>query len=131
MAAILLDTTVIIDLLRGRGDALRRLEALRRAGDVPYVCAINVEELWRGARGNAEEKKLIQLLEGLRVVTLGSEEGERAGRWRRDFARKGVTLGQAACLIAAAAVAIGAPLATSNTRDFPMPELVVEDWAAP
>jgi len=50
MAAVLLDTTVVIDLLRGRPDAIRRLRRLRDSGDQPYVCAINVEETARGLR---------------------------------------------------------------------------------
>jgi len=47
MARVLLDTTVLIDALRGR-PAADRLRGLRRAGDVPFVCAINIEELVRG-----------------------------------------------------------------------------------
>ena len=31
-------------------------------------------------------------------------------------------------LIAATAVGIGAPLATANVTDFPMPELEVQEW---
>jgi hypothetical protein len=53
-----------------------------------------------------------------------------AGRWRRDFAAKGVTLSQADCLVAAAALSVGATLATGNPRDFPMRELAVEEWPA-
>jgi len=128
--AIFLDTTVLIDALRGR-PAADRLRALRRSGVFPFVCAINVDELWRGARGPVQENELTKLIRGLRIAPLGEEEGERAGRWRRDFATRGVTLGQADCLIASAAVTIGAPLATANITDFPMRELVVEDWSAP
>ena len=47
---------------------------------------------------------------------------------RRDFARRGVTLSQADCLAAAAAVAVGARLATGNPKNFPMPEVVLEHW---
>ncbi|HEX9269651.1 MAG TPA: PIN domain-containing protein [Candidatus Limnocylindria bacterium] len=126
MPALLLDTTVLIDALRGRA-AADRLRALRSVSDPPYVCAINVEELWRGARAT-EEAAVRRLLRGLRTAGLGDEEGERAGRWRRDFATRGVTLSQADCLIAAAAVAVRARLATGNPSDFPMPELVVEHW---
>ncbi len=128
MAALLLDTTVLIDALRGR-EAAERLKALRRSSDPPYVCAINVEELWRGAR-RGEEAAIGRLVRGLRVAPLGGAEGERAGRWRRDFAAKGITLSQADCLVAAAALAVGARLATANTKDFPMREIVVEEWPA-
>ena len=44
-----------------------------------------------------------------------------------DYAVQGVTLSQADCLVAAA-VTVGACLATGNPRDFPMAELTVEHW---
>ena len=70
------------------------------------------------------------LFEGLRIAPLGREEGELAGEWRRSFAERGVTLAQADCLVAAAAVGVGATLATGNPKDFPMEGLAVETWAA-
>lgn len=129
MGAFLLDTTVLIDLLRGRAGARRRLETLRRSGDDPYVCAINVEEAVRGLRPQ-EGEAARRLLEGLREAPLGSAEGWRAGEWRRGLADGGRTLSQADCLIAAAAQAIGARVATGNPKDFPMSELAVEHWPA-
>lgn len=126
MAALFLDTTVLIDALRGRS-AAERVRALRSDPSPPYVCAINVEELFRGARPN-EQAAIRRLLRGVRLAPLGAEEGELAGRWRRDFARRGITLSQADCLVAAAAVRVGAHLATGNPKDFPMSELFVENW---
>jgi predicted nucleic acid-binding protein len=123
---VLLDTTVLIDALRGRPAAARVL-ALRASGDVPWICAINVEEVHRGIRAG-EEPTVGRLLEALRVVPLGREEGERAGAWRRAYAARGMTLAQADCLIAAAAVSVNARLATGNPRDFPMPEVDVDHW---
>ena len=124
--AVLLDTTVLIDALRGR-PAAGRLLALRSGGEVPWVCAINVEEVWRGVRAG-EDLAVTRLFDGLRIATLGRAEGERAGTWRRAFAARGVTLAQADCLVAAAAVGVGARLATGNWKDFPMPEVEVERW---
>jgi predicted nucleic acid-binding protein len=127
MAASLLDTTVLIDALRGR-PAAQRIKGLRGRGEgVPYVCAINVEELARGLRAG-EEAALHRLLDGLKITPITREDAERAGRWRRDFALRGVTLSQADCLIAAAAAGIGARLITGNPRDFPMKEVTVEHW---
>lgn len=126
MARLLLDSTVIIDALRGR-PAASRLAGLRRVGTEPWVCVISVEEIWRGLRPH-EEPVARRLFNGLRLAPLGVVEGAQAGTWRRDFAGNGVTLHQADCLIAAAAIGIGATLATANVADFPMPELVVENW---
>lgn len=126
MGAVLLDTTVLIDALRGRA-AAHRLRDLRRAGDTPFVCAVNVDEIVRGLRGG-EEEGARRLLTGLRIAPLGREEGWRAGQWRRELAASGRTLSQADCLVAAAAVGVGARLATGNPADFPMPGLAVDHW---
>jgi len=122
----LLDTTVLIDALRGR-PAARRLHGLRGNGHVPWICAVNVEEVLRGAGGDSEPL-VMRFLNGLQMAPLGRAEGERAGRWRREYAGKGITLSQADCLIAAAAVGVGAQLATGNPKHFPMPELDVQHW---
>jgi predicted nucleic acid-binding protein len=126
VARLLLDSTVLIDALRGRS-AADQLTSLRRVGTEPWVCALSVEEIWRGLRPD-EEPIARRLLHALRLAPLGVTEGERAGRWRRDFAAQGVTLHQADCLIAAAALGVGAALATANVDDFPMSELRVERW---
>ena len=72
----------------------------------------------------SEEASVTRLLNGLRVAPLGRIQGEQAGRWQ--FAKRGVTLSQADCLVAAATLGVGARLATSNLRDFPMKGLVVD-----
>jgi predicted nucleic acid-binding protein len=129
MAAILLDSTVVVDVLRGRPRTLARLDGLEASGDVPYVCAVTIEEVSCGMlpreRGAADV-----LFAGLAVAPLGMAEGRLAGFWRRTFRRRGKTLTQSDCLIAAAAVGIGGSLATGNPKDFPMPGLQVEHWPA-
>jgi len=126
VSRLLLDSTVLIDALRGRS-AAAQVAGLRRQGVEPWVCAISVEEVWRGLLPD-DEAPARRLFNALRVAPLGIAEGVRAGTWRREFARRGVTLHQADCLIAAAAVGIGASLATANASDYPMLELTVEHW---
>lgn len=128
MSRLLLDSTALIDALRGRS-AAERVAALRRVGVEPWTCAISVEEIWRGLRPG-EEAVAGRLFSGLRLAPLGRTEGILAGTWRREFARRGFTLHQADCLIAAAAVGIGAGLATANVEGFPMPEVEVSHWPA-
>jgi predicted nucleic acid-binding protein len=129
VAAVLLDTTVVIDLLRGRPGAASRLRELMDRGHEPHVCAINVEETVRGLRP-AEREAAARLISGLRVVPLGADEGWQAGEWRAKHASSGRTLSQADCLVAAASLAIGGRLATGNPKDFAMAELTVEHWPA-
>jgi predicted nucleic acid-binding protein len=122
---LLLDTTVLIDALRGR-PAAERVRALRDTAQPPWICAINVEEVVRGTSG--AEEQVARFLGGLRLAPLGRAEGELAGRWRRDHAHRGITLSQADCLIAAAAIGVDARLATGNPKHFPMPELDLDHW---
>lgn len=123
---VVLDTTVLIDWLRGR-PVVDRVAQLHAQGDVIATTAINVEEIHRGSRPS-EDPAVRRLFDGLVVVPLTREAAERAGAWRRDHAAKGVTLSQADCLIAACATVHGGVLATGNPKDFPMPDLRVEHW---
>ena len=71
MARVLLDTTVLIDVLRGR-PAAARLGSLRGEQDVAFVCAINVEEVIRGLRPG-EEVGARRLFNGMLMAPLGAK----------------------------------------------------------
>lgn len=123
---LVLDTTVLIDALRGR-PAADRIRGLLDAGELLLTTAVNVEEIVRGLRAT-EHAAADSLLTGLRILPIRRGEAKRAGSWRRAHAERGITLHQADCLIAAATVGVGARLATANVKDFPMAELTVEEW---
>ncbi len=126
VALIVLDTTVLIDVLRGR-PAAQRLLKLRRQGDQPATTPINIEEIVRGIRAE-ETSSVSQLFDGLILLPLGRREAELAGAWQREHAAAGVTLAQADCLIAGCAASAGVRLATGNPKDFPMIADAVEHW---
>lgn len=121
-----LDTTVLIDHLRGR-PAAERVLALAERGITAATTAINVEEIARGLRPTEHESAQL-LLEGLVVLPVTAEVAWLAGTWRGQHASRGITLGQADYLIGAASVLAGAPLATGNPKDFPMDEVEILHW---
>jgi len=123
---LLLDSTVLIDFLRGR-PAAGRVDALLRAGETLATTGINVEEIARGLRPD-EEEGARRLVAGLVILPIGSDEGWLAGMWRREASARGVTLAQADCLIAAAAALSTAHLATGNPKDFASMPVAVEHW---
>jgi predicted nucleic acid-binding protein len=129
MAFVVLDTTVLIDVLKERPLTTERFLALESSGDVPHICAITVEEVSAWLRPNERERASV-MFEGLSIAPLGVAEGRLAAWWRQRYRRSGRTLTQADALIAAAAAGIGAKLATGNLKDFPMRELEVEHWPA-
>src|ERR1700730_16522618 len=53
LGRLLLDSTVLIDALRGK-PAAQSVAALRREGTEPWVCAISIEEIWRGVSASEE-----------------------------------------------------------------------------
>ena len=121
-----LDSTVLIDYLRGR-PAVERVAALRDFGDVPATTAINVDEIVRGLKAS-ELDNARKLFSGLVVLPVDVDAGWQAGQWRREFAAAGTTLSQADCLIAATTMISSGKLATGNPKDFPMPGLEVAHW---
>ena len=128
MGATLLDSTVLIDLLRNRPVTTERIRQLLQSGEELCTSAVNVEEIVRGVRGKREQSGVELLFDGLIVVPIGTEEAVAAGTWRRDHAKRGVTLSQADCLVAAACRTVDARLATGNPKDFPIRGVAVDHW---
>jgi predicted nucleic acid-binding protein len=128
MARVLLDTTVVVDCLRGRRRAVGDVRRLRIRGDDPFICVVTVEEVTRGIRPN-EDEAFVEFLQGLLVAPLGVPEGRLAGYWKRSLAKRGRTISQSDALIAAAAIGVEARLATGNPKDFArIKGLDVEHW---
>lgn len=123
---LVLDTTVLVDALRGY-PAARRIRLLRRSGLQLWVTPISIEEVWRGLRPG-EEELADRLVDALRLAPIDRTVARTAGRWRRRHAERGITLHQADCLIAASTHRVTGRLATGNPADFPMSEIVVEHW---
>ena len=113
----LLDTTFVIDYLRGDPEAVATLRRAVELGDEPFVCDIVACEAWTGAHSD-DDLDLIGLLRFVEFVQAGPEQARRAGRWRADARRGGRTLSAPDALIAATADAIDATVLTRNARDF-------------
>jgi predicted nucleic acid-binding protein len=124
----ILDSTVLIDYLRGR-NAVARVGQLLDLGDTVATTAINVEEIVRGLR-EPELDAARALFAGLEVLPVTGSDAWLAGAWRREQAARGVTLAQADCLIAAVTRNSRARLATGNPKDFAAIEDLVDHWPA-
>lgn len=121
MSKILLDTDVLIDLLRGREATRAFLEEVTRTA-VPCCSVVSVAEVYAGLR-TSEERRTGDLLDALVVLPVSRPIAELAGRFKnRTQARR---LELADCLIAATAVVEGASVATRTLRDFPMAEVTL------
>jgi predicted nucleic acid-binding protein len=119
----LLDTAILIDLFRGRQEAIDFLDKLSQEASL-FVCAIVVSEIFSGVRP-AELPKVKEFLEAMNYIQIDYRTAKRAGLYKRDFQKKGINLSISDTLIAAAAVEHSLTLVTKNVRHFPMKELDV------
>jgi len=123
MSSYLLDSGILIRHLRNRPgyhDLLRRLSQ----EDDLYISAFTRVEVLRGMREHERERTYI-LLDSLYTHPLDRETANRAGELLRAWQSRGITLDGPDAVIAASALQIGATLATTNPRHFPMLELPV------
>jgi predicted nucleic acid-binding protein len=120
---LLLDTSVLIDVLRLRHGRRELLAELVRAGNTLATTALNVAELYAGMRPG-EEARTEDFLDALDCYELTVAAGRLAGSLKNKYARRGGrTLTLADTIIAATAMERRCTLVTDNRKDFPMTEL--------
>jgi predicted nucleic acid-binding protein len=122
-----LDTTFIIDHLRGVPEAVDRFRRLYEDGDEPIVTEIVTTEAWSGAQPNGNEA-LERLLRYLEYVHPGPATARLAGTWRADARRRGRTLSLPDALIAATAHELAAAVLTRNVRDYALTPVRLEPY---
>lgn len=114
--SVVLDTSILIDILRNDPEALEYVTGLE---EVPICSEVTRVEVTRGLR-RAERAGAERLFQALRWVPLDEPIARRAGelgrRWDRH--RPGISL--ADLVVAATTEQVGAELVTANIRHFPM-----------
>jgi predicted nucleic acid-binding protein len=119
---LLLDTSVLIDVLRSRRRRRELLAQLARSGHSLATSALNVAEVFSGMRPE-EQNQTEAFLEALDCYPISRMAGQLAGTLKNKWARKGRTLTLADAIVAAIAMENDCTLMTDNHKDFPMPEL--------
>jgi len=126
-----LDTSTLVDYLRGRGRTTERMLATP-VGQI-LLPTVVLYELEVGAAKSADAERrrgeLAELAGALRLAPFGAEEARTAARIRATLEARGESIGPHDVLIAATALAQRAILVTHNTREFRRIQgLQVEDW---
>lgn len=110
-----LDTTVLIDVLRGHQAAT---DFLLRLEETPACSEVTRVEVLRGIR-SAERRETERLLQTLRWIPVDEPIARTAGGLGRRLRRSHGAVGAADLIIAATAEHVGLPLATTNVKHFP------------
>ena len=119
---LLLDTTVMIDVVRFRNQRNEFLAELVRSGHRLCTSTLNIAELYAGIRPG-ETARIEALLSGLEYYDLTASIARLAGQMRNAWAQKGRTLSLADTIVAATAIDRRCALLTDNRKDFPMREV--------
>jgi len=114
---VIIDSDVIIEVLRGNTKTTAWLRKVRDSGSAIRYSPVTRAEIRAGARVR-ERAAISALFESLAVLSIEASTGDLAGDQLSRFARShSVQLGDA--LIAATALELGEELATFNAKHFP------------
>jgi predicted nucleic acid-binding protein len=124
---LFLDSTFVIDHLRGDPIAVARWRRVFEDGETPFIGEVVVCEVRAGLL-DADEPKLRTFLGSIEFVQPSSDHALNAGRWRAEARGRGWTLSLPDALVAAAADSLGAAVLTRNARDFALTPVRVETY---
>jgi len=121
LTGVLLDSDVIIEILRGNRSIVAAVMDVERSGIPTYCTAISWAEIYAGIR-SGEEPVTDEFFNARGEIVLDARAGRQAGAYLARFAKSdGVEIADA--LIAAAATTSGIRLWTLNRRHYPMRDL--------
>lgn len=113
---MLLDTCIMIDVLRGKAAAFDFVSSLENA---PALSAVTLTELVAGCRNVKERREIDRLLSHYVIHDINRDVASLAGDYVRQYGPSHGT-DPIDALIAATAKAASLPLATLNVKHFPM-----------
>lgn len=116
---IVVDTSVLIDHLRGHEGAKNALRDAASAGARFAGSVLTRVEILAGMRG-AEEAKTTALLASLEWIAVDEPLADQAGRLANQYSRSHPGVDPVDYVIAATATELEAELWTRNVKHFPM-----------
>jgi tRNA(fMet)-specific endonuclease VapC len=120
----LVDTTILVDYLRGNQSAKAWLESFP-AGELA-ISVVGAAELIAGCRNRAEQEQVEKELALYSIIWISGAISPTALSWYREF-HLSHGVGFLDCLIGASAHHYGVTVSTLNDRHFhPFPGLAVE-----
>lgn len=121
MSKYLIDTDVLIEVLRGRAEVVSYIEFLHKKGNALFYSPITKAEIFHGIH-EGEEASVNLLFQSMGCMYITDEIGKKAGLYLKKFHRShGLQLGDS--LIAATAYLNNTTLLSFNHKHFPMKDI--------
>ncbi len=113
-----LDTTFLVDLLRGKSEIHGLKDELDRHEETLAVATPSIMELWLGAcmakASNEEKEKINELIQSLEIFDLDEKSAKDAGEIEAELMRKNQAIDTEDIMIAAIARAHGEKVITRD-----------------
>ncbi|MEI6221546.1 MAG: PIN domain-containing protein [bacterium] len=118
MKGFLIDTTLLVDVLRSHKESITYLSKCLDNKQKLTICALSAYELFKAPITIAEENKIIGLFGLFETIDFTFPIAELAGILYRKYRKQGRTPTVPDLFIAATALLHELTLITSNTEDF-------------
>jgi predicted nucleic acid-binding protein len=130
---VIVDTTLLVDLLRGDSAAREKVRKLEAAGTVLWVPTPAVFELWEGVeradRPEREREKVEEILDAYTVLAFENRHAARAGTLSGKLVRRGDMIDPIDAEIAGVAMEERLAVLTRNEKHFGrVPDLAIETY---
>ncbi len=115
-----LDTSVIIDYLRGKEETVKKINSLDGNLTSSYIC---LSELFEGVFRSKEKEKIKKIILGFfqslnTVFTIDEKIAEKFGQLRKELKQKGEIIEDIDIFIAATCIVNNLILVTLNKKHF-------------
>jgi predicted nucleic acid-binding protein len=130
---MLLDTSFIIDLMRGKKSAVEKIMMLEAESLATHIASPSIFELFVGIsltkKPLSEKKKIMDVLESWGTLSLDFESASRGGVIHGQLINEGQVIDPEDSMIAAIALVNDETLLTKNTKHFNrIPGLKIEEY---
>lgn len=129
---VLVDTSFIVDLMRGDPEAVEKAKELEESSGEIHVPMPVIFELWEGIERSEtslkEEDKVMRVLDSFLEISFDKEHAKIAGRKSGELVKEGVVLDPIDLMVGAMSICEGEALVTRDEDFEKISDTVIENY---
>lgn len=118
---MILDTSFIVDLLRGNAAATTKIVEIEKNSEPIAATTISVFEIWQGLpkkSGEAQAEKILEMFKAINIISFDFDSAIEAGNIQRKLAAAGQKIDPEDAMIAGIAKTQRQKVLTRNQKHF-------------